>query len=62
MILNKIDIFKQILQKHPQPQIKQQSDIHFAPINIALIKYWGKSNENLNLAMTPSLSISSTIL
>ena len=62
MNLNKIDIFKQILQKHPQQQIKQQSNMHFAPINIALIKYWGKSNENLNLAMTPSLSISSNHL
>lgn len=29
----------------------------FAPANIALIKYWGKSNTELNLPMTNSLSI-----
>lgn len=30
----------------------------FAPSNIALIKYWGKRNTELNLPMTSSLSIS----
>jgi diphosphomevalonate decarboxylase len=30
----------------------------FAPSNIALCKYWGKKNVELNLPMTPSLSIS----
>ena len=30
----------------------------FAPVNIALVKYWGKRNEELNLPMTSSLSIS----
>jgi len=30
----------------------------FAPINIALCKYWGKRDENLNLPMTDSLSLS----
>lgn len=29
----------------------------YAPINIALIKYWGKRNKELNLPVTPSLSI-----
>ncbi len=29
----------------------------FAPINIALVKYWGKRNLELNLPVTPSLSI-----
>ncbi len=31
--------------------------IHFAPVNIALIKYWGKRNTSLNLPITNSLSI-----
>ena len=30
----------------------------FAPSNIALCKYWGKRNEELNLPITPSLSVS----
>ncbi len=30
----------------------------FAPSNIALCKYWGKKNLDLNIASTPSLSIS----
>jgi diphosphomevalonate decarboxylase len=30
----------------------------FAPVNIALVKYWGKRNEELNLPVTSSLSIS----
>jgi diphosphomevalonate decarboxylase len=30
----------------------------FAPANIALCKYWGKSNSELNFPTTPSLSIS----
>lgn len=29
----------------------------FAPTNIALCKYWGKRNEDINLPMTPSLSV-----
>lgn len=29
----------------------------FAPVNFALIKYWGKRNTELNLPITPSLSI-----
>jgi diphosphomevalonate decarboxylase len=30
----------------------------FAPANIALVKYWGKRNEELNLPITSSLSVS----
>jgi diphosphomevalonate decarboxylase len=30
----------------------------FAPANIALVKYWGKRNEELNLPVTSSLSVS----
>ena len=34
------------------------SGVGFAPINIALCKYWGKRDEELNLPLTSSLSIS----
>lgn len=40
--------------KTPQKEIGQA----FAPSNIALIKYWGKRDNDLNLPMTSSLSIS----
>jgi len=32
----------------------------YAPTNIALVKYWGKRNQELNLPMTSSLSVSLT--
>ena len=28
-----------------------------APINIAVVKYWGKSNEDLNIPVNSSLSV-----
>lgn len=39
--------------------IKLESNWHFAPINIALIKYWGKRNDELKLPISSSLSITS---
>ncbi|MBN2690161.1 MAG: diphosphomevalonate decarboxylase [Gammaproteobacteria bacterium] len=49
-------IVKQILQnKNLIP--KKNIGIAFAPINIALIKYWGKRDLNINLPMTDSLSL-----
>jgi diphosphomevalonate decarboxylase len=41
-------------KKNPTKQIGEA----FAPANIALCKYWGKRNEQLNLPVTNSLSIS----
>src|SRR5580700_4707297 len=38
-----------------QPQKKE--GLAFAPTNIALCKYWGKRDTELNLPMTASLSI-----
>lgn len=61
MNLNKKDIFENIL-KDKNFFVKDNSCVCFAPINIALIKYWGKSNEDINLAMTPSISVSSNYL
>ena len=37
---------------------KREQGLAFAPTNIALCKYWGKRNAELNLPMTSSLSIS----
>lgn len=36
----------------------RNSDEHFAPSNIALCKYWGKRDKQLNLPMNASLSVS----
>ncbi len=38
--------------------IQQEKGSVYAPVNIALCKYWGKRDSTLNLPMTPSLSIS----
>ena len=32
--------------------------VGYAPANIALVKYWGKRDEELNLPVTDSLSVS----
>lgn len=42
--------------------IKNESKTHFAPINIAIIKYWGKRNEELKLPTSSNLSITSSYL
>lgn len=39
-------------------QNKREQGVGFAPTNIALCKYWGKRNTELNLPITSSLSIS----
>ena len=56
--MNKIDIIKIILEdKYQQPPQNNTATV-FAPSNIALCKYWGKRNQELNLPNTSSLSIS----
>lgn len=59
--LTKKDIIKQFCGSK-KVNIKRESLAFFAPINIALVKYWGKSNFELNLPATPSVSITSTKL
>jgi diphosphomevalonate decarboxylase len=57
MALSKADIVKAILkQKSLVPS--QDTAECFAPSNIALVKYWGKKNQTLNLPVTSSLSVS----
>jgi len=51
-------MFSQILPNTISKLDIQPSAEAFAPSNIALIKYWGKRDESLNLPLTDSLSLS----
>jgi len=56
MALTKADIVNQILAgKSHHPTLVQAKS--FAPSNIALVKYWGKREQTLNLPLTSSLSV-----
>ena len=54
--MNKNDIVR-ILIGGKNTRVKSSASA-FAPSNIALVKYWGKRNEELNLPVTSSLSVS----
>lgn len=42
----------------PTPRLPERSQAtSSAPVNIALVKYWGKRNEDLRLPVTDSLSV-----
>lgn len=56
--MNKIDVVKAILGDRLLLEPKKEVSEAFAPSNIALCKYWGKRNQELNLPITSSLSIS----
>jgi diphosphomevalonate decarboxylase len=56
MSLTKKDVVRRILGMKPSKPRKKGSA--FAPSNIALCKYWGKRDEELNLPVTSSLSLS----
>lgn len=58
VIKKKSDVIEFILPSPSQLQPKREKGLGFAPTNIALCKYWGKRNTELNLPMTSSLSIS----
>lgn len=53
--MNKFDLVTSML---PSTNVPVASDEHFAPSNIALCKYWGKRDTELNLPINPSLSVS----
>ncbi|MBY0544394.1 MAG: diphosphomevalonate decarboxylase [Gammaproteobacteria bacterium] len=56
MTLSPLDITNTLLSQ--QNRIPNSAVANaFAPVNIALCKYWGKRDENLNLPITSSLSI-----
>jgi diphosphomevalonate decarboxylase len=50
------EIVQDILKNYNKDPITESATC-FAPVNIALIKYWGKRNTELNLPVTNSLSI-----
>ena len=54
-MLTRSEFAKRILNGHT-PALKDKATA-FAPANIALVKYWGKRDEELNLPVTDSLSI-----
>lgn len=58
--LKKTDIVRQILradQRKAAPAARREKGVAYAPSNIALCKYWGKRDTELNLPVTSSLSI-----
>ncbi len=56
--MNKSEVVSLILGDRAQSVAQNTSATTFAPTNIALCKYWGKRNSELNLPITSSLSIS----
>lgn len=54
--MDKATFLKNFLPQGYQQQ-SQDSASAFAPVNIALVKYWGKRNSQLNLPQNASLSI-----
>ena len=54
-MLTKADVMDKLL---PSLSPAKSSHEHFAPSNIALCKYWGKRNAELNLPINSSLSVS----
>lgn len=56
--IKKVDVATLILGKRLGRRPANPEGSAFAPANIALCKYWGKRDEELNLPVTSSLSIS----
>lgn len=56
--MSKSDVVQFILKERLHAVPKAAYGKAFAPSNIALCKYWGKRDHELNLPITPSLSIS----
>jgi diphosphomevalonate decarboxylase len=56
--VKKSDVVQVILGTQYLQAPKNITGSAFAPTNIALCKYWGKRDQELNLPVTPSLSIS----
>ncbi|MDF2529461.1 MAG: mvaD idi [Gammaproteobacteria bacterium] len=57
MVLSKADVVNSLLKERSSEPAAAFAEC-FAPSNIALVKYWGKRNQAINLPLTSSLSIS----
>lgn len=55
--MKRADVVDMVFQHHIPTIMKREKGLGFAPTNIALCKYWGKRQTELNLPMTSSLSI-----
>lgn len=58
--MKKSDVIKLVFNAHSSGALQkpvQEKGLAFAPTNIALCKYWGKRDAELNLPMTSSLSV-----
>ena len=55
--MDKYEVVKQILINARRPQVGNAAAYAWAPANVALCKYWGKRNVELNLPITSSLSV-----
>lgn len=55
--MKKSDVIKTIFQSKNLDLPQKEKGLAFAPTNIALCKYWGKRDSELNLPMTASLSV-----
>lgn len=55
--MNKSDVVRILFHQEIPSVPKREKGLAFAPTNIALCKYWGKRNPDLNLPVTSSLSI-----
>ena len=56
--MKKSDVVRQLLGERYHAAPRYETATAFAPTNNALCKYWGKRNQELNLPVTSSLSIS----
>ncbi len=56
--MKKSDIIQTILDSRYLKQSQKKQATAYAPTNIALVKYWGKRQQDINLPVTSSLSIS----
>lgn len=55
--MKKIEVVRNIFRDNIPQQAVHEKGLAFAPTNIALCKYWGKRDTELNLPVTSSLSI-----
>lgn len=55
--VKKSDVVQKVLHQRPVLSNRREQGVGYAPTNIALCKYWGKRDTELNLPVTSSLSI-----